>query len=173
MPVMDGIEATRQIRLSQRTVPIIALTANVISSEHQKLINAGVNHVLLKPINDDELYHTIEGFLSEEIISPLPAARKQSTTDIEKYNISGETLNNELLDQLRGLQAGFDSKDIKLMRHHSHQLLGLAGLYEIPELEVVGHKLHDALLTENFKQIWKELWQTKRIIEHKQFETLE
>ena len=173
MPVMDGIEATRQIRLSQRTVPIIALTANVISSEHQKLINAGVNHVLLKPINDDELYHTIEGFLSEEIVSPLPAGIKQSTTDIEKYNISSDALNDELLDQLRGLQAGFDSKDIKLMRHHSHQLLGLAGLYEIPELEVVGHKLHDALLTENFKQIWKELWQTKRIIEHKQFETLE
>ena len=173
MPVMDGIEATRQIRLSQREVPIIALTANVISSEHQKLINAGVNHVLLKPINDNELCHTIGQFLSDKTVSPLPTGKEENGTNLEKYNISVDELDDELKKQLRGLHEGFYNKDIQMMRHHSHQLLGLAGLYQIPELEVTGYNLHEALVTENYKLIWKELWQIKRIIEHQQYETLE
>ena len=53
MPVMDGFEAARQIRQkgneSQR-VPIIALTANVVSGIQQECEAAGMNDILNKPI---------------------------------------------------------------------------------------------------------------------------
>ena len=173
MPVMDGIEATRQIRLTQPEVPILALTANVVASEHQKLIRAGVNHVLLKPINDHELCHTINAYLSEDNAFTLPSSPQEDTTQLEQYDISLEQLSDELKNQLEGLLEGFHQGDIKLMRHHSHQLMGIAGLYQIPELEVAGNNLHDALIDEDFKTIWKELWQTKRIIENEQFEPSE
>ncbi len=173
MPVMDGIEATGKIRISQHEIPIIALTANVISSEHQKLIKAGVNHVLLKPINDRELCHTIEQFVSNEAPFPLPAAVREESTQLSQYDISNDELSSELHKQLEGIMNGFNQSDMELMRHHSHQLSGLAGLYEIPELEVSSHNLHEALVCGDMKLIWKELWQLKRLIEHEQYQQSE
>ncbi len=174
MPVMDGIEATRQIRLTSPDIPIIALTANVVSSEHSKLLEAGANHVLLKPINDQELYQTINLFLSES--TPLTSSSNSQSsqgTDISKYDISYLELEAELNKQLSGIMTGFQHSDIKQMRNHSHQLQGLAGLYRIPEIEAIGHNIHDALIEEDYRAIWKSLWQLTRIIEHKQFELSE
>ncbi|WP_415902707.1 ATP-binding protein [Neptuniibacter sp. QD29_5] len=174
MPEMDGIEATKQIRLTQPTLPIIALTANVIASEHQKLIESGISHVLLKPINDGDLCHSINQFLSfAKNDEPLKPAQQNQVTDIEKYDLGKQELSEEVRKQLLGMMNGFESKDIAMMRNHSHQLLGLAGLFQIPELEVSGNKLHDALIKQEYKTIWKELWQLKRIIENEQYDLSE
>ncbi len=61
MPVMDGFEATRQIRrggLNHRT-PIVALTANAVVSERRNCLDAGMNEVLGKPIRSELLYEAI------------------------------------------------------------------------------------------------------------------
>jgi CheY-like chemotaxis protein len=51
MPVMDGYEATRQIRLFNKEVIIIAQTAYAFSSSKEKAIAAGCNEYISKPIN--------------------------------------------------------------------------------------------------------------------------
>lgn len=59
MPVMDGLEATRQIRTSgrkdARSIPIIAVTGNSFDENAEKLIEKGMNGYLKKPINVEEL----------------------------------------------------------------------------------------------------------------------
>jgi PAS domain S-box-containing protein len=58
MPVMDGLEATRRIRATNErgaTIPIIALTANVLEDQREQCLNAGMNDVLTKPISRDML----------------------------------------------------------------------------------------------------------------------
>jgi len=63
MPIMDGYEATRQIRamhdskLSQ--IPIVAMTANAFDEDKQKAYSAGMNGHVAKPIDKDNLVDTI------------------------------------------------------------------------------------------------------------------
>ncbi len=60
MPFMDGIEACEQIRLlddkGKSSVPIIALTADVLSETRRKVFAVGMNDIVTKPINQAELY---------------------------------------------------------------------------------------------------------------------
>lgn len=64
MPVMDGYEATRQIRKcghkESKTVPIIAMTANAFTEDVSAAFSAGMNDHVSKPINFDKLYHSLE-----------------------------------------------------------------------------------------------------------------
>lgn len=55
MPVMDGEEATRQIRKFNKTIPIIAQTAYEMPVQIEKMRSAGCDDVLIKPINGDRL----------------------------------------------------------------------------------------------------------------------
>ena len=63
MPVMDGLEATKKIRLLDRTdaesIPIIAMTANAFEEDIQKSLAAGMNEHLSKPINGKLLVSTL------------------------------------------------------------------------------------------------------------------
>jgi len=50
LPIMDGYEATRQIRQFNKDIPIIAQTAYVMSGEEEKTKEAGCNDYLTKPL---------------------------------------------------------------------------------------------------------------------------
>jgi signal transduction histidine kinase/CheY-like chemotaxis protein/ligand-binding sensor domain-containing protein len=60
MPEMDGLEATRLIRLKQYQQPvIISMTANAMQDDKEKCIQAGMNGYIAKPINIDELVDSL------------------------------------------------------------------------------------------------------------------
>ncbi len=63
MPVMDGYEATRQIRGFNKEVVIIAQTANALEGDMEKAIVAGCDDYIAKPINPDELKQMIIKYL--------------------------------------------------------------------------------------------------------------
>jgi CheY-like chemotaxis protein len=68
MPVMDGWEATRQIRALERgrDIPIIALTAQAMAGDEQKALAAGCDDYLAKPIVDPTLVRVkLERLLAE------------------------------------------------------------------------------------------------------------
>ncbi|MFZ5446526.1 MAG: ATP-binding protein [Myxococcota bacterium] len=59
MPVMDGFEATRELRRRGCTTPIIALTAAVTVEDHERCLAAGMSNVLSKPLKLDQLVETL------------------------------------------------------------------------------------------------------------------
>ena len=65
MPVMNGYEATRQIRLFNKDVTIIAQTAFGLSGDREKAIEAGCNDYITKPINKEELRALIQKYFGE------------------------------------------------------------------------------------------------------------
>ena len=58
MPVMDGYEATAEIRKQSADVPIIAVTAFAFASDEQKVLSSGFDGYMPKPINARQLKNT-------------------------------------------------------------------------------------------------------------------
>ena len=69
MPIMDGYEATKQIRsLSERAlanVPIIAMTANAFAEEKKNALSCGMNAHVSKPIDVNMLFKTMENIIRD------------------------------------------------------------------------------------------------------------
>ena len=66
MPVMDGIEAAQYIRWSNKEnakdIPIIAMTANAFTEDRRRVLEAGMNEHLAKPLESDVLVETIANY---------------------------------------------------------------------------------------------------------------
>ena len=65
LPVMDGYEATRQIREKLQSTPIIGLSAHAMAGHELKAKEAGCNDYLTKPINDQLLFDKLKQYLGE------------------------------------------------------------------------------------------------------------
>lgn len=61
MPVMDGLEATRQIRTSPdfADIPIVAMTANAMAEDRQRCLDAGMDDHLPKPLNLQDIQNAL------------------------------------------------------------------------------------------------------------------
>jgi CheY-like chemotaxis protein len=60
MPVCDGYQATSQLRAKGVKVPILALTASILSGESKKIINTGLDDIIIKPFDPEKFLATIK-----------------------------------------------------------------------------------------------------------------
>jgi len=70
MPVLDGVEATKQIRAMERsdarTIPILALTANDFEEDIRRTREAGMNDHLTKPFDMEKIFGTLAEYAVHE-----------------------------------------------------------------------------------------------------------
>ena len=93
MPVMSGVEATKEILKYEKSnnikhTPIVALTANVIESDKEKYLAAGMDRYLKKPIDVEELVVIIEEYFPiQKLRDTLTLESKNELKNSKKSNI--------------------------------------------------------------------------------------
>ncbi len=75
MPVMDGYEATRTIRKDSRfkDLPIIAMTAEVVSGTRERCLQSGMNDYITKPIDSKKMFATLSVWINTTEVTITPA----------------------------------------------------------------------------------------------------
>ncbi|QWR78770.1 MASE3 domain-containing protein [Candidatus Magnetomonas plexicatena] len=110
MPVMDGLEATRQIRQLQssedRRITIIALTAGVMAEEKAAYIAKGMDAVVDKPIDIEKLLSTIEASVPEGVGEVYTVPVRDTETDMQLPALDG-------IDMNKGISVWKDIKTYK------------------------------------------------------------
>lgn len=107
LPVMDGFETARYIRKNLSvTVPIIAITANVVNDEERRCMEAGMNGFIAKPYTEKDLLDKIatcipfRNGVAEKVITtnaaPSPSSALYSLSFLEDVSKG----NRDLLDQM-------------------------------------------------------------------------
>ncbi|WP_406609272.1 response regulator [Agarivorans sp. JK6] len=100
MPVMDGYTATQKIREFDLELVIIAMTANAMSGDRERVISAGMNDYISKPIDVEAMINTMAEWISASGLqqtAPVSAQEEPVPSGIT------EGLNPEIIDQAAGL----------------------------------------------------------------------
>lgn len=150
MPILDGIEATREIRSipGKALLPILAFTANVFDDYRERSTAAGMNDFVAKPVEPDLLYTTLLRWLPKSPSQPESLLESQGLD--EQNPLRYDNLRNRLasivgIDIDQGLQSfnGKISKYLPLLRtfaeRHKDDVLKIRNALE-------SNKLDDAIL---------------------------
>ncbi|TAN60608.1 MAG: sensor histidine kinase [Magnetospirillum sp.] len=95
MPVMDGYEATTRIRrdLGLTGLPVIALTAGALDSEHSRALAAGMNDFIAKPFDVDQMVRSI----LRHVGGPRPVAEAEAPSPPTIPAIAGIEMRQAML----------------------------------------------------------------------------
>jgi two-component system, sensor histidine kinase and response regulator len=152
MPIMDGFTATRRIREMERVgglkrLPIIALTANVMTEDRELCVAAGMDAHLGKPIEHGQLIDTLSRYL--KAVAPAAAIDREALrsltggdTEFERelaqtFVSSGDQCLAEIIEALR-------IEDFDTVRKRAHALKGASANIHAASLSKVASTLERA-----------------------------
>ena len=116
MAGMDGVEAMKKIRADVKglnhEIPIVALTANAMSSAKQMFISEGFDGFVSKPIEIEELERTMKRVIPADLISFV----SEEEMDADTINALNEKSENDIVDASTEIEESLDSIKDKLAR---------------------------------------------------------
>ncbi|WP_246296945.1 response regulator [Allochromatium humboldtianum] len=173
MPVMDGYTATRAIRARPELagLPVIAMTANVMSGDREKALAAGMNDHIGKPINVREMFTTMAKWIRPAQPNAAPVAVEAgSTVDVDSeagalpelpgidvqaglaISQNDQRLYRKLLRRFRDSEGDFGKRfatarrnfDPEAATRYAHTLKGVAGNIGAYDVQAAAQALESA-----------------------------
>ncbi len=169
MPEMDGLEATRRIRLSEtgeNHIPIIAMTAHAMKGDRERCIGAGMDDYVTKPLEPKEVFAAIERWLQfgqsqlvqNEQVQPIlvdQSAKPEAvggTIDLEKalprfgddrefFLEMLEEFIQALPERCLSLKNTYSASDVEEVSRQAHNLKGAASNFSAEPLTSLAKQL--------------------------------
>jgi signal transduction histidine kinase/DNA-binding NarL/FixJ family response regulator/HPt (histidine-containing phosphotransfer) domain-containing protein len=202
MPGMDGIETTRRIRALANgeeggkrdgsaagasrfaTLPVIALTANAVSGSRERLLAAGMNDFISKPIDASDLNAKLIKWLKPERIVRFELAKGDSRSGPETDAVidrqagirragGDETLYGQICasflrdhgGDFAGIRDALEAGDLSGAHRLAHTLKSVAGLIGAGPLRRTAMELEESLVRENVEDARGQLKFLERNLE--------
>ena len=147
MPVMDGYTAAGKIREVNKSIPVVAMTADAMAGAEQKCLDAGYSHYMTKPVDIDVLIDRMAELLGGELLAedqvaaptqvqaPDEAIEESDAgkiysslpTSNEKYRSIVQKFIIRLEDQLALIDGAWSDRDYDELKRLGHWLKGSAG----------------------------------------------
>jgi two-component system sensor histidine kinase BarA len=172
MPGLDGYQTARKIReiTPGRQPVIIALTANALPSEKDKVMDSDMNGIIIKPvseaimqkviaqwvlkgesdpasyhIHDEQLMSLADKQAGEDNIFSLALAKEFTSNNEELALELFNMLRNELDDYRTGIRQAASANDLKALRNHVHKLHGASRCCGTTELKDVSAHIEELI----------------------------
>ena len=139
MPVMDGYTASRQLRAAGVTIPIVAMTANAMSGEVDRCLDAGMDDYLAKPVTKSSLAEALGRWLppaapgadpaaaDEARVFDLPVALERLGGDLPLLKDVVHSFIGRIPAMAEALTEALHARDTVLAGRHAHSLIGASG----------------------------------------------
>jgi CheY-like chemotaxis protein len=162
MPVMDGFEATRRIRLAHPGIPIVAITADAMRPDRDRCLREGMNDYLAKPVDLRGLANMLVKWLpargaAETIQTPEPPAGALAVATFNGEALLGRLMGDRELagvilkgffqdvpSQLNNLRVALEAADAPAIRSQAHTLKGAAATVSAEVLRAVALEMERA-----------------------------
>lgn len=144
MPVLDGLAATRQLRLRPELadLPVVAMTANAMREDREACQAAGMNDFISKPFEPQTLQAALQRWLGGRLQAQAAAAPQAQTLRLDGVDVAAglrrvlgnEALYRQLLGQfligqehlLEQLENALDTGDLAAAEHLAHGCKGVS-----------------------------------------------
>ncbi|MEO8060846.1 MAG: response regulator [Burkholderiales bacterium] len=154
MPVMDGYEATRALRRRPelKDLPVIAMTANAMAGDRQKVLEAGMNDHVAKPIRVDVLFATLARWVHPVLPAPqapplaldVRAGVAALMGDVALYRRLLALFLEREADFVARFRAACELGDRAASMRYAHDLKSVAGTLGMPALQRAAATLEQA-----------------------------
>ena len=180
MPVMDGYTATKEIRkLSQfDNIPIVAMTADAMAGVREKCLEIGMNDIVTKPINPDEMFGVMVEWIKPGDKIKESASVKTKVVEVEIPEIPGlniesalarmnnkkklylsvlekfYTNNQKFCDEMREL---VEENDFETAKRVAHTFKGVTGSIGADSLHAMSKSVEETIMDQNTDRFEKEM----------------
>ncbi|MFB2862684.1 response regulator [Aeromonas sp. MdU4] len=190
MPVLDGLDATRQIRkmVDKHDVPIIALTASAMPGDKERCLGVGMNGYVTKPVSKLDLYNNLLQWVKPqgveqaglmEVKPPdlmglldLDDALKRLEQDKEALQILFKLFMSEHKDDLWEIRSALRRQQPEIASKLLHTLKGVSANISASRLQVVAGDLewrlrqNEVLSETDLEQLQQVFSQTREEVSH-------
>jgi CheY-like chemotaxis protein len=172
MPVMGGLDATRELRVKGFSKPIIALTGSIMEEDRDRCFSAGCNGFLSKPVDRQHLYKVLSEHLGNtaevDIVQKLDiktnennktddVSIKSELSDDPDYAVIVENFIKSLFMMQREIDHALKEKDWMKLDELFHQLKGSGGGMGFPMITEVASEIGILIKEQAYGQAQSEI----------------